>query len=70
MEELDIKTAFLLAEINDYIENISKVYQIPKDMVTAAVYMAAAVAAGNRITTFDLSRKSSRILTWTYPCLR
>ena len=53
MEELEIKTAFLVAKVNDFIETTSKVYQIPKDMVTAAVYMAAAVAAGNRITTFD-----------------
>jgi hypothetical protein len=39
--------------VNDFIETTSKVYKIPKDMVTVAVYMAAAVAAGNRITTFD-----------------
>lgn len=40
-------------EIQKYITNISEVYQVDKDMVTLAVYVATAVAAGSRVITFD-----------------
>lgn len=43
----------LLPEIQAYIKNISEVYQVDKDMVTLAVYVATAVSCGRRVTTFD-----------------
>ena len=43
----------LTSEIQQYINNISEVYQVDKDMVTLAVYVATAVSCGSRVTTFD-----------------
>ena len=43
----------LIPEIQNYINNISEQYQVFPDMVTLAVYVATAVAAGSRVTTFD-----------------
>ncbi len=43
----------LSEEIQKYIDNISEVYQVNKDMVTLAVYVATAVSCGSRVTTFD-----------------
>lgn len=40
-------------EIQKYINNISEVYQVDKDMVTLAVYVVTAVSCGSRVTTFD-----------------
>lgn len=40
-------------DIQKYINNISEVYQVHKDMVTLAVYVATAVSCGNRVTTYD-----------------
>ena len=53
MEKLSIPTSHLTCEIQDYIKNISEVYQVDPDMVTLAVYTATAVSAGKRVTTFD-----------------
>ena len=46
-------TSFLTEEIQQYINNISEVYQVNRDMVTLAVYVATAVSCGSRVTTFD-----------------
>ena len=43
----------LLPEIQEYIKNISEQYQVYPDMVTLGVFVATAVAAGSRVTTFD-----------------
>lgn len=43
----------LMPEIQEYIENISEMFQVPRDMVTLAVYVATAVSAGCRVTTHD-----------------
>lgn len=53
MENISIPTSHLTCEIQNYIKNISEVYQVDPDMVTLAVYTAAAVSAGKRVTTFD-----------------
>lgn len=43
----------LTGEIQRYINNISEMYQVPRDMVTLAVFVATAVSSGKRITTND-----------------
>ena len=51
--EKGLEIAHLRPEIQGYINNISEMYQVPRDMVTLAVYVATAVSAGARITTND-----------------
>lgn len=57
METKEIGCVFpiehLRPEIQNYIANISEVYQVDRDMVTLAVYVATAVSCGKRITTND-----------------
>lgn len=51
--EKTIPINHLRPEIQAYIRNISEMFQVPYDMVTLAVYVATAVSAGSRVTTFD-----------------
>lgn len=53
INEKGLNIAHLRTEIQEYINNISEMYQVPRDMVTLAVYVATAVSAGSRITTND-----------------
>ena len=46
-------TSHLLPEIQAYIRTLSEQYQVYPDMVTLGVYVATAVSAGSRVTTFD-----------------
>ena len=52
-KENGLEIKHLCPEIQEYINHISEMYQAPRDMVTLAVYVATAVAAGSRITTND-----------------
>lgn len=44
---------YLLPEVQAYINNVSEIYQVYPDMVTLAAYVATAVSAGSRVTTYD-----------------
>ena len=55
---------FLGEEIQQYINNISDVYQVDRDMVTMAVYVATAVSCGRRVTTFD-GIYTNRLTLWS-----
>lgn len=54
----------LSKEIKEYINNISEVYQVDRDMVTMAVYVATAVSCGRRVTTFD-GIYTNRLTLWS-----
>lgn len=52
-EKIAFPISHLSPEIQAYIRNISEMFQVPCDMVTLAVYVATAVSAGSRVTTYD-----------------
>ncbi len=62
-EELFMRTSHLQDEVQSYIRNVSETYQVHPDMVTLAVYTAAAVSAGKRVTTFD-GTYTNRLSLW------
>lgn len=50
-------------DIQKYINNISEVYQVHKDMVTLAVYVATGFSCGKRVTTYD-GIYTNRLTLW------
>ena len=63
MEDFSLPISHLSCEIQNYIHNISEVYQVDPDMVTLVVYTATAVSAGKRVTTFD-GTYTNRLALW------
>lgn len=62
-EDFQFPIGHLTPAIQGYIRTISKQYQVSPDMVTLGVYVATAVSAGSRVTTFD-GTYTNRLSLW------